>query len=315
LGTPSQPQLSGRNTLGVALRAARKERGYSRASFAVSCRLACSTVQLLENGKGRITSFARAVAALELEIAGRNLPAGETLGAQLAALRKRRGLTQRELAQHVGATANTVRAVETSDRGRVETLDRMLAVLGAGTYLAPVGSRRAFYSHAGNSSVHHGWATPPALLERLYAVFGHFDLDPCSPTDNRRAALVKARVHFTPEDDGLSLPWHGSVFANPPYGRELRRWVRKARLEAEAGRARPAVLLLPARTDTGWWHDDIAGRADVYLLRGRLAFGDGEVPAPFPSALAVWGAESEIRTALASALGGAWHVPASTSGA
>jgi len=67
------------------------------------------------------------------------------------------------------------------------------------------------------------------------------------------------------------------------------------------------VLLLPAQTDTAWWHDDIAYIADVYLLRGRLAFGDGDTPAPFPSALAVWGADAATADARTTALGDAWH--------
>jgi phage N-6-adenine-methyltransferase len=182
--------------------------------------------------------------------------------------------------------------------------------LGAGLYLAPAGRRRAFYSHAGNSSVHHGWATPPALFERLYAVFGRFDLDPCSPTDDPRRAPVRALMHFTADDDGLSLSWHGRGFVNPPYGRELKAWVHKGFCEVRERRAIVVAMLLPARTDTTWWHEHVAGRADVFLLRGRLAFGDGEQSAPFPSALAVWGAEAETVTALREALNSAWHIPA-----
>ena len=133
-------------------------------------------------------------------------------------------------------------------------------------------------------------------------MFGRFDLDPCSPTDNPRAAPVKARVHLTPGDDGLALDWHGRVFVNPPYGRELRAWVEKGRREVEERRAAVVTALVPARTDTGWWHEHVAGRADVFLLRGRLAFGDGEQPAPFPSSLAVWGATAETTLALRDAL-------------
>ena len=102
---------------------------------------------------------------------------------------------------------------------------------------------------------------------------------------------MRARVHFTAEDDGLSLAWHGTVFVNPPYGRALAAWVAKARREVESGRARTVVALLPARPDTAYWHEHVAGRATVYFLRGRLRFGGSEQSAPFPSALAVWGAE------------------------
>ena len=101
---------------------------------------------------------------------------------------------------------------------------------------------------------------------------------------------MRARVHLTAEDDGLSVAWHGTVFVNPPYGRGLAAWVAKARREVEEGRARTVVALLPARPDTAYWHEHVAGRAVVYFLRGRLRFGDGGQSAPFPSALAVWGA-------------------------
>jgi hypothetical protein len=86
--------------------------------------------------------------------------------------------------------------------------------------------------------------------------------------------------------------------ANPPYGRTLRRWVHEARQEAEAGRARPVVLSLPARTDAAWWYEEIANRAHVYLLRSRFAFDAGEVPAPVPSAPVVWFAPALARTYL-----------------
>ena len=112
-------------------------------------------------------------------------------------------------------------------------------------------------------------------------------------------------------DDGLSLPWHGRVFVNPPYGRELSHWIAKAKAEVEQGRARCVVALVPSRTDTRWWHEHIAGRADVYLLRGRLTFGEADQVAPFPSALVVWGADREIARALSMKLDDAWHVPAS----
>jgi hypothetical protein len=85
----------------------------------------------------------------------------------------------------------------------------------------------------------------------------------------------------------------------------------KARMEAEAGRAGLVIALVPARTDTRWWHDHVAGKADVWLLRGRLSFGDGTMAAPFPSAIVAWGATDYARSMLGEALPGAWHVPRS----
>ena len=202
-------------------------------------------------------------------------------------------------------TKPTIGVLEREGRGRLATLQGVLTVLGAGAYLGPRDGPAAFFTHAGNASVDHGWETPPELLASLHRVFGRFDLDPCAPRKSR--TRVKARVHLTPEDDGLTVAWHGVVFVNPPYGRTLAAWVAKCRREYEAGRARAVVALLPARPDTAYWHDHVAGRAAVFFLRGRLRFGDGGNSAPFPSALAVWGADVPTLTALAAALPGAWR--------
>ena len=155
--------------------------------------------------------------------------------------------------------------------------------------LAKSGEQQSFWNGAGNSSSFHGWTTPPEVLEALYTVVGgEFSLDPCSPVRSGPKAPVRARLRFTAEDDGLMRPWRaGTVYLNPPYGRELPKWIAKARREHEDGRAGLVIGLVPARTDTRWWHEDIAGHADVWLLKGRLAFGDGAAPAPFPSALVV----------------------------
>ena len=188
----------------------------------------------------------------------------------------------------------------------------LLAVLGAGAYLAPKDTPKAFFANVGVSSVHHGWHTPEALLQQLYRVFGTFDLDPCSPTKNRRGAPVKARVYYTVEDGGLSLPWFGKVFVNPPYGRALRHWTTKAREEVELGNAEMVIVLLPARTDTTYWHEDVAPSATVFFLRGRLHFGTNGQAAPFPSALAVWGASPATIAVLQQALPNSWlYSPAS----
>jgi hypothetical protein len=113
---------------------------------------------------------------------------------------------------------------------------------------------------------------------------------------------------LTVEDDGLAVPWRGRVFVNPPYGRVLPRWVEKCAAECASARA-VVVALLPARPDTRWWHEHMAGTADVFMLRGRLRFGNGEQSAPFPSAVVTWGAEQVLLARLASTLPDAWHVP------
>ena len=291
--------------LGNDLRNHRKTRRMTQAALAVAAELSTPTVRLLERGRGNLESWHAAARALGLELAGRNLPGGASLGERLATLRRRRRLGQRELARLAGVTEPTIGTLERHGRGRLDVLERVLRVLGAGAYLAAEGSAKPFYTHAGNSSTDHGWQTPPELLAALYTVFGRFSLDPCSPRKTK--APVRARVHFTAADDGLSLPWQGTVFVNPPYGRTLAAWVAKSRAEVESGNADTVVALLPARPDTAYWHDHIAGRATVFFLRGRLRFGAGDQSAPFPSALVVWGASPETVHALAAALPQAWR--------
>ena len=245
--------------LGSELRKHRKARDITQGELAAQVRLSERTLRLLEQGRGNLTSWRTILEHLRLELVGRNLPAGPTLGKRLASLRRHRGMSQRELAVLIKVTQPTIVALERRDSGRLSTLEKVLVALGAGVYLAAKGQTRAFYTHAGNSSMSETWETPRALLETLVTVFGRFDLDPCAPRKTR--ARVKARVHLTQEDDGLSLPWHGTVFVNPPYGRTLSSWVAKAHREVQEGRARTVVALLPARPDTSYWHAHVAGHA------------------------------------------------------
>jgi phage N-6-adenine-methyltransferase len=131
------------------------------------------------------------------------------------------------------------------------------------------------------SSASDEWATPQELFDGLAWVYGGFTLDPCATAGN-----AKCKRFFTREDDGLSQPWTGKVFMNPPYGRQIGRWVRKAFEESRDGAF--VVCLLPARTDTRWWQD-YATRGHIYFLRGRLRFGNATNAAPFPSAIVTFG--------------------------
>jgi phage N-6-adenine-methyltransferase len=123
------------------------------------------------------------------------------------------------------------------------------------------------------------WATPQELFDELDAEFG-FVLDVCASADN-----AKCDRYFTIEQDGLRQVWApGPCWMNPPYGREIGKWTSKARRASEAGIT--VVGLVPARTDTAWWHDDCIDQ-EVRFLRGRVRFSGGG-PAPFPSAVVVW---------------------------
>lgn len=122
-------------------------------------------------------------------------------------------------------------------------------------------------------------ATPQDFFDRLDAEFG-FDLDVCASPEN-----AKCTIYFTKEDDGLSRDWTGVVWMNPPYGREIGRWLRKAN-ESVKDNGATVVCLVPARTDTNWWHEYVI-KHEVRFVRGRLKFGNAKNSAPFPSAVVI----------------------------
>ena len=125
------------------------------------------------------------------------------------------------------------------------------------------------------------WATPQAFFDALDAEF-NFTLDVCALPEN-----AKCNNYYTPEMDGLARPWTGRVWCNPPYGRTIGKWVRKARISVAVG-AEVVVMLLPARTDTRWFHDYIYGKAEIRFIKGRLKFGGAKNSAPFPSMICVF---------------------------
>lgn len=130
------------------------------------------------------------------------------------------------------------------------------------------------------------WATPQETFDELNKEF-RFNLDPCATAEN-----AKCEHYFTKEIDGLKQEWSvgtiaGTVFMNPPYGREIGEWVKKAHEEVKCGGAIKVVALLPARTDTKWFHDYCYGR-DVRFLKGRLKFGGSKNSAPFPSMVVIF---------------------------
>lgn len=125
------------------------------------------------------------------------------------------------------------------------------------------------------------WSTPKDFYNKIDAEF-HFTLDPCATEENH-----KTETYFTIKDNGLSKSWGGySVFCNPPYS-TINEWVRKA-YEESFNPDTCVVLLIPARTDTKWFHDYILNRAEVRFIRGRLRFGESKNSAPFPSMLVIF---------------------------
>ena len=124
------------------------------------------------------------------------------------------------------------------------------------------------------------WSTPQWLFDRLDKEF-NFTLDPCSDGSNNKCART-----YTAAEDGLKKRWRGSVFMNPPYGVKIGDWVEKAYRESVTN-ATVVVCLLPARTDTEWWHRWCV-RGEIWFVRGRLKFGESLNSATFPSVVVVF---------------------------
>ena len=128
------------------------------------------------------------------------------------------------------------------------------------------------------------WATPQEFFDRYNKIY-NFNLDVCASTEN-----AKCERFFTEEHDGLSQDWVGVCWMNPPYGRGIIDWMRKAYESSQSGAT--VVCLVPSRTDTKWWHD-YAMKGEIEFLRGRLKFGDSKNSAPFPSAIVVFTGETK----------------------
>ena len=122
------------------------------------------------------------------------------------------------------------------------------------------------------------WATPQDFFNEIQKEFD-LDLDVCATFEN-----AKCKAYFDKKTDGMKRCWTGRrCWMNPPYGREIGKWVKKA---AESNAL--VVCLLPARTDTKWFHDYIYGKAEIRFIKGRLRFGGSKNSAPFPSMLVIF---------------------------
>lgn len=117
------------------------------------------------------------------------------------------------------------------------------------------------------SSETHVWSTPQKFFDKYDKIY-NFTLDVCASVEN-----AKCEKFFTKEDDSLTKEWKGVCWMNPPYGRDIGLWMRKAYWSARHGAT--VVCLVPSRTDTRWWHD-YAMKGDIEFIKGRLKFGDSK---------------------------------------
>lgn len=130
------------------------------------------------------------------------------------------------------------------------------------------------------SSNKSDWETPDWLFNRLNGEFA-FTCDVCATVDN-----AKVYNFISPELNALEMNWTGTCWCNPPYGREIGKWVAYAKHQADIGNAQ-VVCLIPARTDTSWWWE-IVRHGEVRFLKGRLKFKGAAHSAPFPSAIVIF---------------------------
>lgn len=128
------------------------------------------------------------------------------------------------------------------------------------------------------------WSTPEPLFQRLNNEFS-FTVDVCADSSNAKVAR-----YFDLATNGLAQSWSNDVWwCNPPYGRSISDWTKKAATSEATG-----VMLLPARTDTRWFHEDVLPFAqELRFIRGRLYFGGAPSAAPFPSVLAIYRARRQ----------------------
>lgn len=141
------------------------------------------------------------------------------------------------------------------------------------------------------SSEKDDWETPQEFFEKLNKEFG-FTLDVCANNTNTKCEKWFGYAYVRNEGnavftDGLTQSWQGEVcWMNPPYGKEIGKWVKKAYEESQKGCT--VVCLLPARTDTRWFHEYILGKAEIRFIKGRLKFGGSKNSAPFPSMIVIF---------------------------
>lgn len=207
-------------------------------------------------------------------------------------------LTHRQAADRFRISERTVRdgrlILDHAPAGMaVEVEQGLLAVRAAAEIIRAAGKNRALvaeYHRLRRASGSDEWYTPPHILALVSELLGEIDLDPAS---NSGDSWVDAHNHYTRDDDGLSLPWNGRVFLNPPWNSQgsPARWVAKLLAEYRRGTVSEAICLLPARVNTAWM-DTLAPYPRVFV-RGRLKFTDAAGEAPFPVALVYLGDQLE----------------------
>ncbi|WP_239807228.1 DNA N-6-adenine-methyltransferase [Croceicoccus hydrothermalis] len=283
------------------IRAARQAKGWLQRSLAARSGVSAQAIYRLERGIGSAKTLEAVFNALDYRLTG--IGPGKTLAGQLRNRRMKQNVTIGDLAKRTGLSPTTITAVENGG-GSIASIIRILEVL------APGAKRRAperAYWGQGDKEDRDSRFTPEEFMEPIYTAFGSIDLDPCG----HPSSPVIATRKFIPGngDDGLRDDWFGRfVYVNPPFSAQLR-WLRRAHEQWRMENARTIACLVPARTDSSWFHETLRADADVYFLQGRVRFIDlrGKSQAtPFSLMLVVLGANADQKDAFAAAVPGFW---------
>lgn len=283
------------------IKSARRAKGLSRAALASAIGVAPQTIKRLEAGVGTMPTLVAVMQALDYHLAG--LAGGRDLPTQLRNRRTSRNLSVHQAARLANLSPTTVLAIERGQGSVRSGLSLLGAIAPKARYKEPP---RASWAPDPSGERDHQF-TPPDFLSAIYAAFGDIDIDPCA----HELSPVIARQRIIPGNGGNGLieDWIGDlVFVNPPFSSMLK-WLRRADQQWTAGNAKTIVALVPARTDSNWFHDHLRSQAAVYMMRGRLRFltekGVGN-QAPFSLMVVVWGSTEQQRDTFSQRIAGFW---------
>lgn len=284
-----------------ALIDARRSTGTTQSALAIRIGVPLQKIKRLERGVGSMETLSAVMAAVDFRITG--IAPGKDLAAQLRACRLRRRWTLEEVASRAKLSRTTVASLERGS-GSVASLLRLLAVL------APRARRRAkeraFWGE-GDKTDRDVRFTPPEFLAKIHDAFGDIDVDPCGHAQSPVAA--RHRILLEKGGNGLADDWSGGLaFVNPPFSQMLR-WLRRAHEQWTCGNIRRLVCLVPARTDSRWFHETLRADADIFFLQGRVRFLDlrgRSQHTPFALMLVALGVPSEQKARWSEITEGFW---------
>lgn len=282
---------------GPLIKTARKASGYTQSELATHSNVSRTAVIGLEQGKGTMSTLAAVSEHIDFRIAG--LSRGSSFGEQVKRRRHRLKWTQKKLATKTQLSLPTIRSVE-NNTGNLESFSRIIGAIGDRP--KPRKAEKSYW-RGGKRDVRH---TPPKIITAVKTSFGNIHCDPCHDPESYVQPSV---IGITQEMDGLSTKWEGEVaFVNPPFS-DLTRWIKRITLAVSNKEVRTIVALLPLRSETKAFQDQVLCVADLLLPRGRMCFFSGGKelgPAPFPVVFAIWNGEEKQIASFAKAIDAIW---------